>query len=88
MTPGPKAASNAPKQIRAVSKPPKLYPVACEGNSVIDWSKKQDIMLAMRVEQIPHPIVAQPIQIRGGNNFEVTVTGIWTKIYIICQSTD
>lgn len=32
------------------------------------------------VEHTPHPIAKQPIQMRGGNNFEITVAGTWHRI--------
>lgn len=33
------------------------------------------------VDERPQPMVAQPIHIRGGKSFEVTVAGIWQMIY-------
>lgn len=34
-----------------------------------------------RVDAVPHPITAQPIHILGGNSLEVTLAGIWKRIY-------
>ena len=39
-------------------------------------SKPVDI----KVDDRPHPMVAHPIQYRGGKSFEVTVAGIWQRI--------